>query len=616
MKKTPLALATIVSLSLISGYPSSSSAEKEQLTIYSDQEEMSISLVGRYKSEAALDEGGAEIVDYDKKHQRTFVVNGADQSLDILDLSSTTENSKIPLYKKVFLKDIDLGSFVPGDLTSVAVHPTSEYVAVAIPAEEKTAKGMVALFQTNGEFIKAYEVDSLPDMVTFSPNGKQLIVANEGEPKDDYSVDPEGSVSIVDVSKGAENASVNTVEFSSLDEKKIDENVRVFSPDATPAQDFEPEYIQVTPDNQKAYISLQENNAIAELDLETQTFTSVNSLGFKDHSIEGNGLDASNKSDEVDSKPLPVLGMYQPDGIVLYTVEGENYIITPNEGDSRDYTGYSEETRVADLERDTGHSIKLDADHYKGFTQKQLDQLLKDGLWNEEQLGRLKVTTANGLNKNGEYEALYSYGGRSFSVYETEEFEQLYDSGDEFERITSQALPSNFNSSNDNNVFKDRSDDKGPEPETAEVGEINGKQYAFIGLERQGGIMVYDIDNPEKPQFVTYFTSRDFSSEDGSVKGDSAPEGLKFIAAEDSPRGKAMLLAAHEVSGTVAAYEVENLSVEKKLAGTVREETASVVTKVEKNNVPEWIKYVYEKLGIKQFNSYNGESHEVEETNK
>ncbi|TKD72375.1 choice-of-anchor I family protein [Pseudalkalibacillus hwajinpoensis] len=599
MKKTPLALATIVSLSLVTGYPSSSSAEKEQLNTYSDQKELAISLVGRYKSGAALDEGGAEIVDYDKKHQRAFVVNGANQSLDILDLSSSTGNNEIPLYKKVFLKDIDLGSFVPGDLTSVAVHPTSEYVAVAIPAEEKSDKGMVALFQANGDFIKAYEVGSLPDMVTFSPNGKQLVVANEGEPKDDYSVDPEGSVSIIDVSNGPLNANVNTVGFSSLDEKMIDEDVRVFSPDATPAQDFEPEYIQVTPDNQRAYISLQENNAIAELDLETQTFTSVNSLGFKDHSIVGNGLDASNKSDEVDIKQMPVLGMYQPDGIVLYSVEGKNYIITPNEGDSRDYTGYSEETRVADLEADTGHAIQLDADHYEGFTQEKLDKMVKDGLWNEEQLGRLKVTTANGLNEHGEFEALYSYGGRSFSVYETENFEQLYDSGDEFEQITTQALPKNFNSSNDDNAFKDRSDDKGPEPETAEVGEINGKLYAFIGLERQGGIMVYDIDNPEEPQFVTYFTSRDFSSEDGSVKGDSAPEGLKFVAADDSATGKAMLLAAHEVSGTVAAYEVENLSGEKKLGGTVREETTSVSSKAGENNVPEWIEYVYEKLGIK-----------------
>ncbi|MBN8209083.1 choice-of-anchor I family protein [Bacillus sp. NTK071] len=616
MKKTPLALATIVSLSLVSGYPSSSSAEMEQLTTYPDQEELSISLVGRYKSGAALDEGGAEIVDYDKKHQRAFVVNGADQSLDILDLSSSTENNEIPLYKKVFLKDIDLGSFVPGDLTSVAVHPTSEYVAVAIPAEEKTDKGMVALFQTDGEFIKAYEVGSLPDMVTFSPNGKQLIVANEGEPNDDYSVDPEGSVSIIDVSNGSLNANVNTVGFSSLDEEKIDEDVRVFSPNATPAQDFEPEYIQVTPDNRKAYISLQENNAIAELDLETQTFTSVNSLGFKDHSMEGNGLDASNKSDEVDIKPMPVLGMYQPDGIVLYTVEGRNYIITPNEGDSRDYTAYSEETRVADLEAETGHAIKLDAEHYKGFTQEQLDKMVKDGLWNEEQLGRLKVTTANGLNEDGEYEALYSYGGRSFSVYETEDFEQLYDSGDEFEQITSEALPKNFNSSNDDNAFKNRSDDKGPEPETAEVGEINGKQYAFIGLERQGGIMVYDIDNPKEPQFVTYFTSRDFSSEDGSVKGDSAPEGLKFVAANDSATGKAMLLAAHEVSGTVVAYEIENLTGEERLAGTAEDDEASGESKAGKSNLPNWIQYVYEKLGIEQFKSNNGQSQEIEEANK
>ena len=577
MKKTPI-LATIVSLSLVTPFPSTSFAEKE-LTTYTGQEDLSISLFGRYESGAALDEGGAEIVDYDKKHQRAFVVNGADQSLDILDLSSSPEQKELKLWKKVSLNDIDLGGFVPGDVTSVAVHPDSEYVAVAMPAEEKTDPGMIALFTSDGNFMKAYEVGALPDMVTFSPDGKQLLVANEGEPNDDYTIDPEGSVSLLDVSKGPDEAKVNTIGFDALDEKKIDEDVRVFGPNATAAQDFEPEYIQVTDDSQKAYVSLQENNAIAEIDLETQTFTSVNSLGFKDHSIEGNGLDASNKSDELDIKPMPVLGMYQPDAIALYTVEGKNYLLTPNEGDARDYDGYSEESRVEDLEKDTGHPINLNADNYEGYTQTELDQLVDDGLWDEDQLGRLNVTTANGLNQEGEYEALYSYGARSFSVYETENFEQLYDSGDEFEQITSQALPEYFNSNNDDNGFKSRSDDKGPEPESAEVGEINGKQYAFIGLERQGGIMVYDIDQPEQPEFVTYFSSRDFSAEDESVQGDSAPEGIKFVSAENSPTGKAMLLAAHEVSGTVAAYEIESLLGEKRLAGNDRYETAIQVSK-------------------------------------
>ncbi len=273
MKKTPL-LATIMSLSLVSISPSVSFAEKE-LTTYTEQEDLNISLLGRYESGAALDEGGAEIVDYDKKHQRAFVVNGADQSLDILDLSSSPEQKELKLWKKVSLTDIDLGGFVPGDVTSVAVHPDSEYVAVAMPSKEKTDSGMVALFTSDGDFMKAYEVGALPDMVTFSPDGKQLLVANEGEPNDDYTIDPEGSISVLDVSNGPKEANVTTIGFDSLDEKKIDEDVRVFGPNATRAQDFEPEYIQVTSDSQKAYVSLQENNAIAEIDLKTQTVTSV-----------------------------------------------------------------------------------------------------------------------------------------------------------------------------------------------------------------------------------------------------------------------------------------------------------------------------------------------------
>lgn len=553
MNTTPLALAAMISMGIAS-YPTSSSADTNIKTFPSESD-MNVTMQGHYDSGAAIDAGGAEIIDYAKMNGMAYVVNGADQSLDILDVSANLE-----LYKKVSLSDLNLGSFEPGDLTSVAVHPSNEFVAVAIPNKVKTDDGLVAFFKANGEFIDTVEVGALPDMVTFTPDGKHLLVANEGEPNDDVTVDPEGSVSLIDVTNGLENPTVKTLGFNELEESQIDGDVRVFTPGSTPAQDFEPEYIQVTPDSNKAYVSLQENNAIAELDLSEEEFTKVHSLGFKDHSIERNGIDASNTSEGINIKQMPVLGMHQPDAIALYSIEGKNYILTPNEGDARDYAGFSEEVRVKDIVENPEADITLNAEHYEGFTQSELDKMVQNGLFNDDQLGRLKVTAANGQNEDGNYETLYSYGARSFSVYETENFEQLYDSGNEFEKITATALTDHFNASNDSNEKKDRSDDKGPEPESAEVGKINGTKYAFVGLERQGGIMVYNVDNPKKPVFETYFTSRDFSAEDGSVKGDSAPEGLKFVSAEESPSGKPTLLVAHEVSGTVVAYEITDES--------------------------------------------------------
>ena len=518
-------------------------------------------------------------MEYDSEHKLAFVTNGDSNSLDILDLSKV-KNGQFELKSRVMLEDMDFGGgFKVDGPTSVAVHPGNEFVAVAIVNDTKTDNGIVALFDMDGKYIKKYDVGALPDMVTFTHDGSKILVANEGEPNDDYDVDPEGSVSIIDVSNGPENGTVTTADFHSFNKSELDDSVRVFGPGASVSQDFEPEYITVSDDNKTAYVSLQENNAIAELDLDQKKFTSVNGLGFKDHSFPNNGLDASKDSDSIDIKPLPVLGMYQPDAIASYQVNGKTYLITPNEGDSRDYDGYSEETRVGDLEKETGKKINLNADNYAGFTQDQIDQMVADGLFDDEQLGTLHVTTANGLNDKDEYDALYSFGARSFSIYQADQLKQVYDSGDDFEQIIAKNLPDHFNANNDENDPKKRSDDKGPEPETAVVGKIKGKTYAFIGLEREGGIMVYNIDNPEKPYFVNYFTSRDFSAVDGSVKGDSAPEGLTFIPAEESPNGSPMLLAAHEVSGTVAAYNIDSVLGDKRLRGDDRYSTSVAVSK-------------------------------------
>lgn len=461
-------------------------------------------------------EGGAEISAFDSESDNLFITTG--DTIEIFNLFDPTAPS--------FVDSIDLtepsniGGFSSGGVNSVAF--SNGILAAAIEAETAQDNGIVAFFDANGDFQISFEVGALPDMVTFTPDGSQVLVANEGEPNDDYTVDPEGSVSIIDVA----NSSVNTVGFGGV---PIDSEVRIFGPGATPEQDLEPEYIAVSEDGATAYVAMQENNAFGILDLETETFTEVTSLGFKDHSVDGNGFDASNEDGGINIETHPVLGMYQPDAIATYTVDGETYIVSANEGDARDYDGFSEEVRVADL--------TLDPTAYPNA----------DELQAEENLGRLKTTTTLGdTDGDGDTDQIYSYGARSFSIWDAEG-NLVFDSGDDFEQIIAADFPEVFNiNDGDPEEFDERSDDKGPEPEGVTVGIVDGRIIAFIGLERSGGVMVYDITDPVAPSFITY---------EPSFSGDVSPEGLLYISEADSPNGAPLLVVTNEESNTFSVYQ-------------------------------------------------------------
>ena len=490
-----------------------------------------------------FDEAAAEIVAYDARQSRLFVVNANDVTVDVLDMS----NPAVPS----LMTTID-ATAEGGVANSVAV--SGSLVAVAIEASTKTDPGKV-VFYNSTSFAKVGEatVGALPDMVTFTPDGSKVLVANEGEPNDDYSVDPEGSVSIIDISNGIANLTVSTASFTSFNAQGpslIASGVRIFGPGATVAQDLEPEYIAVSEDGSTAWAALQENNAIAIIDIDDAVVEAIVPLGFKDHRIFGNELDASNRDDSINIRNWPVFGMYQPDTIASYTFNGETYIVTANEGDARDYDTWSEEIRVKDMIL-TGDIDDAD-------------------IQADEDLGRLNVTSTLGVS-NGcdpsllitdpevdcEYDALYAYGARSFSI-RAADGTLVFDSGNDFERITAARNPTFFNSNNDENDFDSRSDDKGPEPEGLTLGKINGQTFAFIGLERVGGIMVNNTRNPEAPQCVQYINNRDFSGDpELGTSGDLAPEGLAFVNAKQSPSGKPLLIVGNEVSGTTTVYEID-----------------------------------------------------------
>ena len=510
-----------------------------------------LSVAGRYQAPGdVFDEGAAEIVAYDSANQRLFVINANDVTVDVLDVADVANPQLIGT--------ID-ASAEGGSANSVAVH--GNLVAVAIEANTSTDNGKVVFYNSTGlGKVGEATVGALPDMVTFTPDGNTVLVANEGEPNDDYSIDPEGSISIIDISNGLASLTVTTADFNDFDASASDlrdAGVRIFGPGSpSVSQDLEPEYIAVSTDGSTAWVTLQENNAVALLDIGAGTVTDVLPLGFKNHNVFGNELDASNDDGRINIRNWPVFGMYMPDSIASYSFNGSTYYVTANEGDARDYDTWTEEFRVRDLTLSG-------------------DLAAVTNLQDDENLGRLRVSSALGFS-NGcdpsnpatdpetdcEYDALYSYGARSFSIW-AEDGTLVFDSGSQFERILAQRDPANFNSTNDeNDSFDNRSDDKGPEPEGLAIGTIRGQSYAFVGLERMGGIMVYNITNPEAPQFVQYLNNRDFSvtsqvDVENGLAGDLGPEGFAFISAEDSPTGSPLLAVGNEISGTTTLYHID-----------------------------------------------------------
>lgn len=494
---------------------------------------LTLERLGTYAS-GVFDKSAAEIVAHDPRTQRLFVINAEASSVDVLDILDPSNPIKVAT--------ID-ATAIGASANSVAVH--RGIVAVAIEAADKTANGKVAFYRArNLALLTTVEVGALPDMVTFTPSGEYVLVANEGEPSDDYDVDPEGSVSIIDLRGGVEAATVRTAHFKAYNRKADElraEGVRIFGPGASVAQDLEPEYITVSSDSLTAWVALQENNALAVVDIEGARVTDILPLGYKDHSLPGNELDASNRDDAINIASWPVFGMYQPDTIANYETGGQRYIVTANEGDARDYDGFSEEERIGDLD--------LDPAQFPDAVELQTD----------ENLGRLNATTTLGdVDGDGKYEALYAFGARSFSIWDANG-NLVYDSGSDFEQITADRIPDYFNSNNDDNdSFDSRSDDKGPEPEALEIGHLFNRSYAFIGLERVGGIMIYDITDPHEPVFQDYVNNRNFEEDaESPAAGDLGPESILFIPRSQSPIKRPLLAVGNEVSGTTTLYQVK-----------------------------------------------------------
>jgi DNA-binding beta-propeller fold protein YncE len=526
---------------------------------------LSLSVLGSLKSGPMRGEDPriAEINAFDPAGQRIYVVNPMAGRLDVIDAANPAALAPAAPVDIAGACAAALGSACPvlpgSEPNSVAIH--GSLMGVAVANAVRTDNGHAVFFELQGanapRFVAAVEAGAVPDMITFTADGKYALVANEGEPNQSYTIDPPGLVTIVEVDRIGTTRAARHVGFERFDNpgqraKLEADGVRIFGPGASVAQDLEPEYI--ASDGNKAYVTLQENNALAIVNIASATVEKVVGLGLKDHSVAGHFLDASDQDGPaINIRDWRVHGLYQPDAIAAIPAGGRTYLLMANEGDAREYAAFVEARRVGNALYPLDPLAFPDA----------LD------LKTNAKLGRLNVSTASGdANGDGLYERIEVFGGRSISVRD-HQGQLVWDSGEKFERLSQEHHNTKtiFNTTNTANSFENRSDDKGTEPESVVVGEVGGRLYAFAGLERDSGIVVYDVTQPASPLFVAYATNRKIprnasgqplACTDAAANdcGDLGPEGLTFVPAVQSPTGHALLIVSNEVSSTTTVWEV------------------------------------------------------------
>ncbi|MBX9852802.1 MAG: choice-of-anchor I family protein [Cytophagaceae bacterium] len=498
------------------------STESLQADSLESKKEITLYLLKSYKT-GEIKSSSAEIVSYDPDSKRLFVVNSIANKLDILNFSKPSDIHTV--------KSLSMDEY-GSTINSVAVK--NKIVAVAVDAKNPLLNGSVVFFDTEGTYLNKLTTGVRPDMLTFTPDGKNIVIACEGEPNDDYSVDPEGSITIINLSNKISSLTqkeVYTIDFKSYNDS-LDvlrkRGVRIFGPKATVAQDLEPEYAAISADSRTAWITLQENNAVAIVDVQGKFIRSIAAL-------DSRGFEVS--SARVPALSCPVKGIFQPDGITSFNLNGKTYLVTANEGDVRHYEGFKEIIKLG------SDDYKLDEKKYPASTQ------MKD----KENLGKLNVNKYEGdLDGDGDIDEIFCYGSRSFSIWDSS-MTKLYDSGDDFKKIACEneqycKFNERFEEIKENNKL----DNRGPEPESVVTGKIGKNIYAFITLERYGGVMVYNITDPVNPYFIQYINSNEKGSE-----AESRPEGILFIPASNSPSGKNMVIVANEGTSVIDIYEIK-----------------------------------------------------------
>ena len=486
----------------------------------------------------------AEIVAFDANTDQFFIAGGS--AIDVLN-SAGELIATLPISTEV---------------TSVAVG--GGFLAAAIVGEPETSPGQVLLFSLSGltstsSPIATFTVGALPDSLAFNPQGNRIVVANEGEADD--GVDPEGSISVITLNATNPAAStVNTLtltQFNAQQTALVAEGLILFGQaqsdvagvNFTVAQDLEPEFVTISPDGQLAFVSVQENNALLIIDIANPTpsildLVPLGSVNLETVPIDGNDDNGFFSPTVIPASLTTAIALFQPDGLDSFTLEGLTFVVSANEGDGRDFDVFDADAGAIDLDPTF-------------FTAAEID-FIQD---NDNGIGDLEISLQQGdLDNNGLVERIVAFGGRSFSIFDTAG-NLVFNSANLIEQAIGEIFPLFFNDS--------RSDDAGPEPEAVTVGVIDGQTILFVGLERSAGVLAFALDlvngtgvNGVAPQittellgFISVPVPGGFPLSD-DLDDLTAPEGLIFIPASDSPTGQPFLVISDEEQGVTFGFNV------------------------------------------------------------
>ena len=503
-------------------------------------------------------EGSAEIGTFHAASKRIFATNGVKNTIDIFDISDVANPKKVG---SVSLSPYgnDVTSVAAGrDVVVAVVNVSDKFSATGVPT---TTNGKIVVFDTNGKVLSSPDVlGVLPDSVSFAPDGTTALVAIEGQPvcaKDDpataakedtdYSKasDPAGGVTVVDLS----NPAAPVLRFAGFDQFSVAQmkakGIAVSSVVNNVSKDFEPEFVSAV-DNNYAFVTIQEANAIGKLNIRTATFENV-TRAFESK-LESVARDTSDRDAGAGPRNYKrVVGASQPDAIAAFTAGAGQYYVTANEGDAREYTCLNDDLRASGL--------KVDPRRFPDWK-----------AWSANAaLGRAKVNpTIGDLDGDGDIDNIHLRGTNSMTIYRSGSV--IWDSGELLDQIQTQAFGvANINGSHSlssdkstmNYVGQDRSDDKGAEPEGVAVGMVGDRRIAVLGLERMTALAIFDITVPKKPVFQEWLQMLPAKATPAKDVKHWSPEGIVFVPADKSPSGKALIITSYELSGSLSIHQIE-----------------------------------------------------------
>jgi len=548
MKKFPLAVITLLTASAL--------ITAGQLPALANEATLKITEIASITSGDG--EGSHEIATFHAGSKRIFATNGVKNAIDIYDVSDVTNPKKVG---SVALSPYgnDVTSVAAGkDVVVAVVNVSDKFSATGVPT---TTNGKIVVFDTSGKVLSSPDVlGVLPDSVTFAPNGTTALVAIEAQPvcaKDDpataakedadYSKasDPVGGVTVVDLS----NPASPVLRFAGFDQFPVAEmrakGIAVSSVVNNVSKDFEPEFVTAV-DNNYAYVTIQEANAIGKLNIGSATFESI-SRAFESK-VSRVARDTSDRDAGAGLRTYAnVVGASQPDAIAGFTVGAGQYFVTANEGDAREYTCLNDDLRAS--------SLKVDTRRFPDWKT----------LSGNAALGRAKVNpTIGDKDGDGDIDTIHLRGSNSMTMYRNGI--AIWDSADLLDQIQTQAFGvANINGSHSlssdkstmNYVGQDRSDDKGSEPEGVAVGMVGDRRIAILGLERMTALAIFDITDPGNPIFQEWLQMLPTKATPAKDVKHWSPEGIVFVPASKSPSGKALIITSYELSGSISIHQVE-----------------------------------------------------------